>query len=83
MLRLADFHLLSRADQLGAVLADGTHLVTRYQEAQICSLYSLGTFFVEVSYDLLRHHVQQCRGFTSTASLVDDYPIELPHTELE
>jgi hypothetical protein len=79
---LADFRLLSQADQLGALLSDGTHLATRYQEAQMSSLYFLGNFFVEVSYDLLRNHVQPCRSFTSTAGL-DDYLVVLPLTELE
>ena len=81
-LSLAKFQALTRVDQLGVVLNEGTYLATRYEEEDMINLYHLGSFFVEVYYDPEINHLHECRSFTDIEGL-DNYTVYVGLQDIE
>jgi len=68
-LTLAQFQALPYVEQLEALLRAGIYLATRYEQEDMINLYALGSFFVEVAYDLRTNHLHRCQSFRSTDGL--------------
>ena len=66
-----DFIALNEIDQANAVWR-GVYLVNRFEKPFIYQLYSLGSFFVEVTYNPKINEVTHLEPFT-TSKLLEPY----------
>jgi len=69
LLTLTQFQALPYIDQLEALLREGIYLAMRYEQAEMINLYALGSFLVEVFYNLRTNQLHRCHGFRSTDGL--------------
>lgn len=68
MLTIQDFNLFTDTEKAGAVW-QGTFLGDRPGGGQIMQLYSLGSFYVEVTYSPGANRISDFRAFTNTQLL--------------
>lgn len=69
MLGHYEFSFLTRSEQTSYILAKGTYLATRYEDAYLINLYDFRTFFAETKLDACHNLVREITTFTSTVGL--------------